>query len=125
MIILWNARSSDEKRKQQHFSGPWKWCSTGVGQSFAEPSNFFHLPDLPILQPILSVVKVALGALHMDYNPATSCISSKQDASAAKTLHLKNATICFCCFGADTCLFAPHCSFLLFSFNLNPSYLTD
>lgn len=33
--------------------------------------------------------QVALAALHMDYNPATSCISNKQDAPAAKTLLLK------------------------------------
>lgn len=35
--------------------------------------------------PVLLVVEVALGALDMDYDPPTCCISIKQNASAAKT----------------------------------------
>lgn len=42
-----------------------------------------------------------------------------------KDLTLEEGTICCCLFGADPCLFAPHWSFPLFTFNLNPSHLTD
>lgn len=75
--------------------------------------------------PVLLVVEVALGALDMDYNSPACCINIKQNTLAAKTWHLKKLPFFFCCFGGDTWLFVPHCSFSFFNFNLSLSYLTD
>lgn len=75
--------------------------------------------------PVLLAVEVALGALCMDYNPATCCINIKQNASAAKTLHLKKLPFVVAVLGQIPGFLYLTVHFYFLNFNLSPSYVTD